>query len=93
MNLEETLAAMSEEQRKLFDCLKADLEKQRFGIGKDFDDINAFTITRGTDNIADIYSDGRISTCFAGFNFLTPKEKIFITQVVATYVSYRLELE
>ena len=91
MNLEQTIEVMSEDQRKLFETFKEDLAKHRFGIAKDFDEVNAFTVTRGSDNIADVYSDGRITTCFSGFRFLAAKEKIIVTQIIAKYVCYRLE--
>lgn len=91
MNLEQTIEAMRENQRKIFEMFKEDLAKHRFGITKDFDEVDAFTVTRGSDNIADVYSDGRITTCFSGFKFLTAREKIIVTDIITKYVCYRLE--
>lgn len=91
MNLEQTIEAMSENQRKLFEAFKEDLATHRFGIAKDFDEVDALTVTRGSDNIADIYGDGRVTTCFVGFRALPAKEKIIVIQIITKYVCYRLE--
>lgn len=93
MNLEQTIEAMSENQRKLFELFKEDLEKHRYGITKDFDDLDVLTVTRGSENIADVYSDGSVTTCFSGFKFLNAREKIIVTQIITKYVSYRLEID
>lgn len=63
------------------------LKGLRFGIAKDFEDVDAITVTRGAENIADIYGDGRITTCFVGFRKLEQKEKVELTNLITVYVS------
>lgn len=61
------------------------LKIMRFELKKDFDGVNAVTVTRGTENIADIYGDGRITTCFMKFTELTVEEKQKLTSLISEY--------
>ena len=62
------------------DQFKEQLKLLRFGTKRDFVGMETLTVTRGTDNIADIYEDGRVSTSFTGFKALPTIEKISLTQ-------------
>lgn len=61
------------------------LNLMRFGLKRDFDDIDAVTVTRGAENIADIYGDGQVTTCFTGFRELPAKEKQEVTALISEY--------
>ena len=61
------------------------LNLMRFGLARDFEGIDAVTVTRGAENIADIYGDGRVTTCFAGFRALPAKEKQEVTALMSEY--------
>lgn len=61
------------------------LNLMRFGLARDFEGIDAVTVTRGAENIADIYGDGRFTTCFAGFSGLPVKEKQEVTALISEY--------
>ncbi|MDT2824369.1 hypothetical protein [Vagococcus lutrae] len=61
------------------------LKRMQFGLKKDFEDIDAVTVTRGAENIADIYADGRFTTCFFGFLALPVKEKQELTALISEY--------
>ncbi|MEG0349552.1 hypothetical protein [Enterococcus sp.] len=63
------------------------LKNLRFGIARDFEDVDAITVTRGVENVADIYADGRMTTCFRGFKNLEQKEKVELTNLINVYVS------
>lgn len=62
-----------------------ELKNLRFGIVKDLDD--AVTVTRGAENIADIYNYGGFTTCFIAFKALPAKEKLDLTNLITIYVS------